>query len=158
MAKKGILAETMEFSDVLHAELVRPDGDATVKSVAWRMGMPEKTLYSYVEGARPFPLDKLVPLCRASGNDVFLRYFAEQLGLLIFAVPACDCPEDLAVLRQVVATQREQLQAVEATLAALADGRIDAAEAPRVRRELREAVTALLRLDALVDACAEARR
>jgi hypothetical protein len=49
-----------------------------VASVSEKMKISPDTLYRYVRGALPFPIDRLPDLVNATGNLKFLEYFANK--------------------------------------------------------------------------------
>ena len=51
-----------------------------VDTVAEKMGLSSDTLYRYVRGDRPFPIDRLSDLVNATGDFEYLEYFNDRCG------------------------------------------------------------------------------
>jgi hypothetical protein len=157
--RKGILAERFEdFGELLKYVLIHRDDGPDVKTTALKLGMPVKTLYAYCDSSRPFPLERLAELERATGCPEFIEYFTEQLGMVVFEVPKLAGPVDEAVMRRTVEAQREHVEAMQSVMEALSDGKVEAHEVPNMRKEIREAVQSLVALEYAVVSAGEADR
>ena len=51
-----------------------------VDDTAQKMGIHKDTLYKWVRGENPFPIDQLTNLVKATGDLDFLEYFCEPCG------------------------------------------------------------------------------
>lgn len=57
-----------------------------VASVSEKMKISADTLYRYVRGALPFPVDRLADLVNATGDKRFLDYFAKKCDYSLIPV------------------------------------------------------------------------
>ena len=124
-----------------------------VDEVAKRMGIRPGTLYSYIEGKRTFPPDRIPDLYRATFERRFLAVLLDSIGVVFFDAPECDSAEPAdAVLPEAIKTQKECLDVLQAAYDSLADGRVSRDELHKLRGEVSEAHSALARLLACMNA------
>lgn len=57
-----------------------------VASVSQKMGLAPDTLYRYLRGALPFPIDRLADLVVATGDLGFLEYFAKKCNYTVIPI------------------------------------------------------------------------
>lgn len=98
----------------------------------------------------------LIPLMLATGNLAPLRFLARELGCALVELPtAIPAPGDV---RQKFTVAVKEIGEDAAELErALADNRVSADDALRMKRELRDTIEALIAVDSAMDRCAKGR-
>lgn len=142
----------MTLKDCLYQTIHRTK--KPLKLIAEEIGMSENYLYRSAlpdpdetengTGCR-FPLKKLIPLVRCTGDFALLDFIENSLGRSAFLLPAPHCfVRDACRLAMVAAREFGQLMAeMEADLA---DGKITEAEKRRICKEGYEAIQAIVNL------------
>lgn len=135
---------------VCHEAVKRAPSGLSAEAVADLIGVRYKTLMSDLsrhDGHKP-DMDLLPHIISATGSDAPLRALARECGCLFVRVPeAAECAHPLTL--QLVDTVKEFGDLMSAMGEALADGRIEQAEARRIARDghdVMAAVVAVIRL------------
>jgi hypothetical protein len=92
-----------------------------------------------------FPLKKLIPLTKASGDFSVLDYLEWAVGRVAFTLPREEC--DLADLSRLSMKSVKEFGDLMGELDSdLGNGKIDPEEIPRLRKEGQEAIQAIVNL------------
>lgn len=122
----------------------------TVREAARKLNISSERLYKYLnpETVNNFPA-YLVPLFTVSVGPELLRYLAQEAGYSIVKLP--EVKGGLEAVKMAAEALKECSEAVEEFSRALADGRVSLWELREIRKEIAEAVEALLGLEKLAE-------
>ena len=121
--------------------LVEAAGGCVAAAHDTRVGAPWLSRYGNPHESAFAPVDVIADLEARSGEPVVTRKLAELAGYVLVPVATAGGARDL--MRHLSVISKEGGDAVSGLAAALADGKVDDAEAERVGRELGEAIAAL---------------
>jgi hypothetical protein len=139
----GSLAEAIDCT-VHHS-------DPTLKQIAERIGKTEGYLRassSQYDDSHKFQAELIVPITVATGNFAILDYMERQVGRVALTVPDGLGRGD--VFERTADLMRELGEAIEEIRRTLTDGRVEAAEAERVKKEIHDIQRAAAALQACV--------
>lgn len=130
--------------------LLEASGNARMAAAHTRLQQPRLDACASEEQPRDYlPADVVADLEAACGRPVVTAALAELSGCALVPLPAFrEAESDMEAL---VTAARESTEAVAAAWAALSDGVVTPAERRTLRREVREAVAALMALDARLE-------
>lgn len=146
--RAGHTCQPQTFAEAL--DCLAHHSDVPLTQIAERVGRDVNYLRkatSQYDEAHPFRGDLIVPVTRAANNFVLLDYLESQVGRIAIALPGAE-PGRQDLLAHQLAVVREVGEDAAAIERALHDGRVDAIELPRLKREIEESVKALLTLKA----------
>jgi hypothetical protein len=116
-----------------------------VKQAAAAVGVSTSLFYKWCQprrsprGARGSgaanPLDRLAALVEATGSDLPVRWLAGRAGGFFTRNPKARTDPEIDILRQTRRIVAEFADVLESLERSLADGRIEPAEAEKIRRE-----------------------
>lgn len=131
-------------------DLLEACGNARAAALHTRLQQPRLDACASDAQPRDFlPADVVADLEAACGRPVLTAALAELAGCALVPLPAWRAA--VSGLDALVAAARETSEAVAAGWAAHSDGVVTPAERETLKRELRDAVAALLALDARLD-------
>ena len=138
--RKGEAAEILEQT--------REAAGLTVADFAAQVGVSETKVHAWEDpdnGGAPPPLDAmLVPSVQAEA----VRHLARRIGLVVTELPKAQSAHDEAAL--IASVHKETTEAVQAALMSLTVGYRTRGTTKNTRRELWEAIEAMVRFDTLL--------
>ncbi len=113
---------------------------AGVKAVSAKLGLSQASVYKWCaapEGSgTPSPLDRLAELIEVTGDPGLVEWLCEGAGGIFVPNPSTKRPADpLKVLAQTQKLVREFSDLLDVIAQSMADGKVDPAEARRIREE-----------------------
>lgn len=144
----------IEFKQFLQKLLV--EKGLIVKEAAARLNINTERLYKYLNenaGHNNFPA-YLIPIFTKMIGPELLSHLAYEAGYAIVKLPE-ERPGLRGALKAAARAMRECSEALEAYSKAIEDGTVTQEEFQRVKREVREAVEALLAIQAIAEGMRE---
>jgi hypothetical protein len=131
---------------VLHADVLDAPSGLTPHAIAENLGFKRYTTFmNQLEQQEGFKLDAnmVLPVSLQAGSKRALHYLADRLGCVVIDLPeAVLGMEPLSM--QAIQSVKEVGDVMEAYLKAAGDGTIDRGDKKDVRKEIYEAVAALM--------------
>jgi hypothetical protein len=124
---------TSRVVEALNRHLIRSERHS-VKAVAAKMGISMSTLYAYIEGQNPFPLERLPSLYAATQDVQLIADLVGccESGLTLVADPAAGDVGNVAT--QALKVGAASGEVTSTVLRALDDNRIDDREAHEIAK------------------------
>ncbi|WP_428558604.1 MAG: phage regulatory CII family protein [Solidesulfovibrio sp. DCME] len=133
------------LSEVLHEDVLDAPSGRKPKEIATNVGKPYVTLMGELKGqpGHKVSVDLLLPLMLQTGSKRPVHYLAARLDGVFIDLPRVAKGAD-PLSRQAIQTVKEVGDVMEAYLAASGDGDISTKDKQDVRKEIYEAVAALV--------------
>lgn len=124
-------------------EIVRRVISGKAEAVALHFGLSASAVYKWGEspegGGVPIPGNRIIPLCQFLEDYGIVEYLANNLGLIVFRIPAGK-PTNKNYDR-IARLSKEFGEGIQAVGQALEDGRISKSEIAKIDKEFMEFIT-----------------